>query len=339
MISKSHKVFFIRPKFKPIFLILSASLLFFGCGENPTLQLGDKENIQDKSKPTIVVTTTQLRDLVQRITRDRFSITSLMGPGVDPHLYKATSKDILALSKADLVVYHGMDLEGRLSDALAHGTSKGIRTFNATFTLPASSIIFPDEKNSEETHADPHVWFDPKIWSFIVGEFVSTITEFDPDGKTFFENNAQLFQEEIRAIEAWAKMEIQKIPETQRTLITSHDAFQYLGRTFGLNVIALQGISTTSEAGLGDRANLVDLIREHQIPAIFIESSVNPGAIEEIAKECDVVVGGELFSDALGSGTESAKGPSGTQYLADTWEGMMVHNINTIVSALAKESK
>ena len=339
MIFNSHKNYLFSPKYKALFYIPWVIFLIFGCGENQDSELRVEENYQNEPKTKVVVTTTQLRDLVQFITKDRFSITSLMGPGVDPHIYKATSKDILALSKADLVIFHGMDLEGRLSDALTYGKKNGILTFSATSTISHDSLIFPDEPISDETHADPHVWFDPKIWSFMVSEFTTYISEFDPERKTFFKRNALRLQQEIDAIENWAMREIKKIPENQRTLVTSHDAFQYLGRAFGLKVVGLQGISTTSEAGLGDRANLVDLIRKQNIPAIFIESSVNPGAIEEIAKECEVVVGGKLFSDALGSGEELVQGPNGNQYYTDTWAGMMVHNINTIVSALTKEKK
>lgn len=293
----------------------------------------------NNTKPRIVVTTTHLYDLAKRITGDHFSITPLMGQGVDPHLYKPTSRDILALSKADLVIYHGMMLEGRLSEVLAHGKENGISVFNATSCLSDQQIIFPKKNNYKTLHPDPHVWFDPKIWAFIVNEFTTMITEFAPSGQVVFKENAELFLKEIKKIELWSLEEIKKIPIEHRTIVTSHDAFQYLGRSMGLEVVALQGVSTTSEAGLGDRVNLVDLIRKYKIPAIFIESSVNPAAIEEIAKECNVIVGGELFSDALGSQHEFTTGPNGTQYQTNTWEGMMVHNINTIVKALTRKIK
>ena len=337
MILNNHNNSFLRPKF--IFLISAyASIVFlFGCGG---VSKDEAEDFGDPSTDTrggIVVTTTHLYDLATRITNGRFSITPLMGPGVDPHIYKPSSRDILALSKASLVIYHGMMLEGRLSEALAHGKQKGISIYNATSSLADTQIISTNKNNSSQLHPDPHVWFDPKIWAFIVKEFTNKITEYAPSEKEVFKKNAKVFLEEIKKIEQWGLNEIKKIPSEQRTIVTSHDAFQYFGRSMGLKVVALQGISTTAEAGLGDRANLVDLIRKYKIPAIFIESSVNPSAIEEIAKECNVVVGGELFSDALGSKEEFAIGPNGTQYRANTWEGMMVHNINTIVKALSRK--
>jgi ABC-type Zn uptake system ZnuABC Zn-binding protein ZnuA len=130
---------------------------------------------------------------------------------------------------------------------------------------------------------------------------------------------------------------MKNIPQSNKKLVTSHDAFQYFGRAMGLEVIALQGVSTTTEAGLGDRASLVDLIKQQNIPAIFIETSVNPGAIEEIAKECGVTVGGELFSDALGPKNHSSIGPNNKLFKANTWSGMMVHNVSTIVKALSQK--
>jgi ABC-type Zn uptake system ZnuABC Zn-binding protein ZnuA len=130
---------------------------------------------------------------------------------------------------------------------------------------------------------------------------------------------------------------MENIPPSQKKLVTSHDAFQYFGRAMGLEVVALQGVSTTTEAGLGDRASLVDLIKQQNIPAIFIETSVNPGAIEEIAKECGVTVGGELFSDALGTKDHSSIGPNNKLFKANTWSGMMVHNVSTIVEALSQK--
>ncbi|MDA8774366.1 zinc ABC transporter substrate-binding protein [Opitutales bacterium] len=303
---------------------------------------GPKEDLNviaiDNEKTNIVVTTTHIRDLVQKITGNRFRIHSLMGPGVDPHIYKPTSRDILAITKADIVVFHGMMLEGKLSEVLSSGEKKGIFTFNATAGLPNEQIIFPDQGDGNIQYPDPHVWFDPKIWSTVAREFTKMISDFDPAGKNFYKKNLKLFTDEILLIENWATAQMKNIPQSNKKLVTSHDAFQYFGRAMGLEVIALQGVSTTTEAGLGDRASLVDLIKQQNIPAIFIESSVNPGAIEEIAKECKVTVGGELFSDALGSKDHSSVGPGGRLFTANTWSGMMVHNVSTIVKALRQKT-
>lgn len=294
------------------------------------------ENKTQKRK--LVVTTTHIRDLVERITANRFDIIPLMGPGVDPHIYKPTSRDILALSKADLVIFHGLKFEGRLSDALSKQKNSDIRTYALTTNLPSAQIIFSGGKENE-LHADPHIWFDPKIWTRVADEFTKVISKFDPSGKEIFYQNLLAFNREISEVESWAITQINRIPKSQRKLITSHDAFQYFGRAMGISVLALQGLSTSTEAGLGDRANLVDLINEQKISAVFIESSVNPDAINEIAKECNVIVGGELFSDSLGPNDHFSIGPNGQSFPTDTWSGMMIHNINTIVGALIAENE
>lgn len=315
--------------------VLACLLVTISCDQRAT----DNQDSFDNEKSHIVVTTTHMRDLVEKITGNRFRITALMGPGVDPHIYKPTSKDILALSKADIVIFHGMMLEGRLTEALANGKKRGILTFDATAALPNDQIIFPGEHTEDNKHPDPHVWFDPKIWSSVAKEFTQMISHFDPAEKNLYATNLQSFTDEILLIENWALEQMDSIPKSQKKLITSHDAFQYFGRAMGLEVVALQGVSTTTEAGLGDRANLVDLIKAQNIPAIFVESSVNPDAIKEIASECKVTIGGELFSDALGSKEHSSVGPQGRIFPANTWSGMMVHNITTIVKALSENPK
>ena len=312
--------------FIPLLLLIAGS-----CGENS--ESVDHSLSSENQKQRIVVTTTQIRDLVKRITANRFDITAMMGPGVDPHTYKPTSRDILALSKADVIVFHGMMLEGRLSDILANLKKRGIRIHELTSTLTKKQVIFSD-KDQMEGHPDPHIWFNPTNWSFVASEFTNMISEFDPEGKETYEKNLLTFTKEISEVKNWAITQINKIPKSQRKLVTSHDAFQYFGKSFGMSVVALQGISTTTEAGLGDRANLVDLIKRQKIKAIFIESSVNPDAINEVANECNVQVGGKLFSDALGAKNRYATGPEGKSFSTDTWSGMMIHNVNTIVNAL-----
>ena len=310
------------------FCILTFTLISSSCGSK-------ESGAQNEEKSTIVVTTTQLKDLVSKITKSRFNIISLMKPGIDPHTYKPTSRDILALTKADLVIYHGMMLEGRLSELLEKAEQQGIQTYNATSSLKSPRIIFHgDIKNNSQP--DPHVWFDPEIWTTVAENFTKMICLFDPEGKSGYINNLLSFTREIEGVQKWTIKKISTIPTSKRTLVTSHDAYSYFGRSFGLEVVALQGISTLLESGLGDRAKVVDLIKEQNIPAVFIESSVNPKALNEIAKECGVSVGGELFSDALGTEATLSVGPEGNSYTANTWTGMMVHNVNTIVNSLSK---
>ena len=310
------------------FCILTFTLISSSCGSK-------ESDVLNEEKSTIVVTTTQLKDLVSKITKSRVNIVSRMKPGIDPHTYKPTSRDILALTKADLVIYHGMMLEGRLSELLEKAEQQGIQTYNATSSLKSARIIFHGDikKNPQP---DPHVWFDPEIWTTVAENFTKMICLFDPKGKSGYINNLLSFTREIEEVQKWTIKKISTIPTGKRTLVTSHDAYSYFGRSFGLEVVALQGISTLLESGLGDRAKVVDLIKEQNIPAVFIESSVNPKALNEIAKECGVSVGGELFSDALGTEATLSVGPEGNSYSANTWTGMMVHNVNTIVNSLGK---
>ena len=228
-----------------------------------------------------------------------------------------------------------MMLEGRLSELLQKAEQQGIQTYNATSSLKSPRIIFHGDikKNPQP---DPHVWFDPEIWTTVAENFTKMICLFDPEGKSGYINNLLSFTREIQEVQKWTIKKISTIPISKRTLVTSHDAFSYFGRSFGFEVVALQGISTLLESGLGDRAKVVDLIKEQNIPAVFIESSVNPKALNEIAKECGISVGGKLFSDALGTDATLSVGPEGNSYSANTWTGMMVHNVNTIVNSLGK---
>jgi len=303
-------------------------LAIVGCAEKP---------VNESELPLLVVTTTHLSDLVDSLAGKHVNVISLMGPGVVPHLYKPTSRDLNALAKADLIVFHGLMLEGRLGHALEQADKKGIPSIAATSEIPKSLILSSNGDGAGDGHEDPHVWFSPKIWSLCVNTLMNKLIELAPESELEIRENARLLLRDIEEIKIWSLTRIEQIPQGRRKLVTSHDAFGYLGRELGLEVIGLQGMSTNVEAGLADRANLVDFIKRQNIPAIFVETSVNPAAMHEIAKESGVVIGGELFSDALGSPGESAIGPNGKSFDLDSWGGMMVYNISTIVEALAKQ--
>jgi len=309
---------------------LCASMLMLltgSCSDKP-----DKEN----QLPTIVVTTSHLSDLVHSLAGKRVQVISLMGPGVDPHLYKPTSRDLSSIVKADLIVYHGMMLEGRMGHALEQADKKGIPSLAATSEIP-HALVLTDADEGNDGHADPHVWFSPQIWSVCVNTLMNKLIELDPESEPEIKKNAEALLIVIEEIKNWSLEQVTRIPKGRRKLVTSHDAFRYLGKDLGLEVIGLQGMSTNVEAGLADRANLVDFIKKQNVPAIFVESSVNPASMHEIAKESGVFIGGELFSDALGSPGESVVGPNGQKFPLNTWGGMMVHNITTIVDALGKQ--
>ena len=297
----------------------------------------DKPSMENEV-PVVVVTTTHLSDLVHSLAGKQVKVISLMGPGVDPHLYKPTSRDLSSLAKADLIVFHGLLLEGRMAQALEQADRRGITTVAATSEIPKAQLL-RDGEESEDGHTDPHVWFSPEIWSICVHTVMKKLIELDPESEAEIRKNARELLEEIEEIKIWSLEQVTGIPQGSRKLVTSHDAFRYFGKDLGLEVIGLQGMSTSVEAGLADRANLVDFIKQQNIPAIFVESSVNPAAMNEIAKESGVFIGGELFSDALGPPGESAIGPAGKSFKLNSWGGMMVHNVSTIAKALGSRNQ
>ena len=322
----THTKNFFPPSFFGWKISCAIAMLSIGsCADKP---------VNESELPLVVVTTTHLSDLVDSLAGKHVKVISLMGPGVDPHLYKPTSRDLSSLAKADLIVFHGLMLEGRMGQALEQAEQKGISSISATSEIPKPLLLSSDEKGG---HEDPHVWFSPKVWSICVNTLTDKLIELEPEAESEIRENARILLREIEEIKNWSLEQVEQIPHERRKLVTSHDAFRYLGRDLGLEVIGLQGMSTNVEAGLADRANLVDFIKKQNIPAIFVETSVNPAAMHEIAKESGVVIGGVLFSDALGSPGESAIGPDGKSFELDSWGGMMVHNVSTIVEALAKQ--
>ena len=295
-------------------------LFFAGCGA------GDSDG-----KLVVVSTTTHVTDIVKFVAGDRLDVIALMGPGVDPHLYKPSAGDAATLAKADLIFFSGLMLEGRMADVFAKVSRRGTKAYAVTENVSEKSLLEPEEF---EGHWDPHVWFDPAIWSKCVDVVSDALTENDPEGKAGYTERAEALKAEYLAVTHWAQARLSGLPEGSRYLVTSHDAFNYFGRAFGLEVLAVQGISTATEAGLADRVAMVDFVKKHGVKAIFVESSVNPAIIEGIAKEAGVMIGGELFSDAMGQPGRLEKGPDGEQYDIGTWVGMMKHNVNVIVEGL-----
>jgi len=250
---------------------------------------------------------------------------------VDPHLYKPSAGDAATLAKADLILYNGLMLEGRMADVFAKVSRRGTKTYAVTETVSEELLLEPKEF---EGHWDPHVWFDPEIWSECIEVVRDALSENDPAGKAGYAERAETLKTQYLAVTHWAQSRISELPEESRYLVTSHDAFNYFGRAFGMKVLAVQGVSTATEAGLADRVAMVDFVKEHDVKAIFVESSVNPAIIKGIAKEAGVRIGGELFSDAMGQPGRLEQGPDGEQYDIGTWVGMMKHNVNAIVEGL-----
>jgi manganese/zinc/iron transport system substrate-binding protein len=277
-------------------------------------------------RPIRVVTTIgMITDIVQVVGGERVQVTGLMGPGVDPHLYKASEGDVIRMAEADLVFYNGLHLEAKLAEVLEKMEGR-IKTVAVTDDIDRSALLAPPEF---EGAYDPHVWFDVTLWIKAVEQVRDTLIEMDPEHADLYHANAENYLTELNELHDYLKAQAERVPREQRVLITAHDAFNYFGRAYDFEVRGLQGISTASEAGTADVQALAEFIAERKIPAVFVESSVSPRTIEAVqaavrAKGFQVEIGGELFSDAMGNpGT-----PEGT------YTGMVRHNIDTIVSSL-----
>ncbi len=269
-------------------------------------------------------------DLVKEVGGDRVKVVGLMGPGVDPHLYKPASGDVVKLQRAKVIFYSGLMLEGRMTDLFFRMSRTGKLVYAVTESIPEKDRLEPPEFSG---HWDPHVWGDPILWSRCVITVVDGLSKADPAGAAEYAKRGKLVVASYEAMRTWALERVSQVPKTQRILVTSHDAFNYFGKAFGFQVVAVQGLSTVSEAGLADIAKTVDFIKQKKIKAIFVESSVNPAAIERVSKDAGVRIGGELFSDACGKVGDIHEA-HGEKYDVGTFIGMLKHNINTVVDAL-----
>jgi manganese/zinc/iron transport system substrate-binding protein len=305
------------------FFAVLLAMLLSGCQKATDL---DPTFNSDAAQPIKVLATVgMVANLVTQIGGEHTSVSQLMGPGVDPHLYKATRDDMQQIMSADIVFSSGLMLEGRLEDTLNKVGQKR-PVFAITSQLPAEMLLSPDGAGG---HPDPHVWMDVAAWGSCVDVIVGALSEHDATHADAFKANAIPLRAQLRALHEYGLTSIASIPPSNRILVTSHDAFSYFGRAYGLEVIGVQGLSTESEAGLQRINELVDLLVERKVAAVFVESSVpqkNILALIDGAKSRghDVKVGGELFSDAMGA-EGSYEG---------TYVGMLDHNITTVARAL-----
>jgi manganese/zinc/iron transport system substrate-binding protein len=282
------------------------------------------------AKLNVVTTTTMVTDMVKEIGGDRVKVVGLMGPGVDPHLYKPASGDVVKLQRAKIIFYSGLMLEGRMTDLFFRMARAGKLVYAVTESIPEKDRLEPPEFAG---HWDPHVWGDPILWSNCIVTVVDGLSKADPAGAAGYAKRGQAVVASYKAMRAWALKRIAAVPGEQRILVTSHDAFNYFGQSFGFQVVAVQGLSTVTEAGLADIVKMVDFIKQKKIKAIFVESSVNPAAIERVSKDAGVKIGGELFSDACGALGDMHEA-HGEKYDVGTYIGMLKHNVNTVVDAL-----
>ncbi|MEN9573695.1 MAG: hypothetical protein RL514_1550 [Verrucomicrobiota bacterium] len=308
------------------FLLRSALLLAAAAMPTLSLLITTPSAFAAERKIRVTTTTSMVTDLVQQVGGDRVEVAGLMGAGVDPHLYKATASDVTKLQQAEVIFYSGLVLEGKMTDIFTKLARSKKFVYPVTEGVPEKKLLEPPEF---EGHFDPHVWFDVELWSLSAQTVVKGLSEFSPKDKAHFEQRGKEVATRLRTLHEWSVKKTAELPKERRILVTSHDAYNYFGRAYGFQVVGLQGVSTVSEAGLADMAKLVDFIKQKRVKAIFVESSVSPATIQRIAKDAGVKVGGELFSDAMGTPGQMEHG-----YDLGTYEGMIKHNLTTIVGAL-----
>lgn len=285
-----------------------------------------RDAIDSEGRLNIVTTTAILRDLIECVGGDAVSVTGLMGPGIDPHLYQASAGDVLKMQNADVVVYNGLHLESKMADVFSSLEGVGKAVICAGEGIDKSELL---ARGENQDAYDPHIWFDVSLWKLAAEHVAAGLITADPLNETTYKENLNSYIAELDELDAYIKERVLEIPEQQRVLITAHDAFKYFGAAYGFEVRGLQGISTNSEAGTSDVSNLAKHIAENRIKAIFTESSVPVKNIQALksaveARGFAVTIGGELYSDSLGDENSGH----------DTYILTFKANIDTIVEAL-----
>lgn len=302
---------------------LAIAIMLAGCASNK-----ETKGAASEGKLNVVTTIGQIAEPISVIGGDRVSVQSLMGPGVDPHLYNATQGDIGKLEQGDVIFYSGLHLEANMLKVFEEiGKTRPVLAISES--IPADQLL-----KDEGGAIDPHVWFDIDLWKQSLTAATEELKKAAPEDADYFEANKEAYFKKLDELKADAKSKLSQIPKEKRVLITAHDAFGYFGRMHDIEVVGLQGLSTEDEVGLSDIDDTVKLLVEYQVPAVFVESSINPASINAViegAKQqgLDVKIGGELYSDAMGD----AGTPEGT-YL-----GMYAHNVETIYQALSAEGE
>jgi manganese/zinc/iron transport system substrate-binding protein len=311
------------PRTLYLFLLILGLLSLSGCNQ---FAMADA----DISERTVnaVTTTGMITDMVENVGGDRVQVTGLMGPGVDPHLYKATAGNVTTLMNADIIFYNGLHLEAQLGEVLEEMQARTV-TVAVAEGIDESLLLSPPEF---EGAYDPHVWMDVTLWMEAVVSVRDSLAQLDPVHAQVYQANADKYLAELEELHQYVHDQAARLPADQRVLITAHDAFNYFGRAYGFEVRGLQGISTVAEPSTADVQDLAAFIVERRIPALFVETSVPVRTIEAVraavqAQGFDVSLGGELFSDAMGD-PETPEG---------TYIGMIRHNIDTMVGSLSSE--
>lgn len=276
----------------------------------------------------VVCTTGQVADMVRNIGGGHVDVVSLMGPGVDPHLYRPVPSDIANLNSADAIFYNGLHLEGRMTEVLER-LARRRPTIAVTQELVDSRDPRLRQPREFEGYYDPHVWHDPTIWSDCTTFVANRLSDFDPTHRDDYLRNAEVYKQSLANLDRYCRDELNKIPESRRVLVSAHDAFGYFCNTYGLQPMPLGGISTEEEVAIGRMDEVIDFLVEHDIKAVFVESAVAPRIVKALIEPCherghEVVIGGELYADCLGPSDSGA----------NTYAGMIKANVDTIVEAL-----
>ncbi|MDA7502170.1 zinc ABC transporter substrate-binding protein [Chitinophagales bacterium] len=313
-----------KTRILPAFLIM-ALMIIMSC---QTEKKENTANTKTGGKKQIVATTGMIADMLKHVGGDYIEVESLMGPGVDPHLYKATQGDLRKLRAADAIFYNGLKLEGKMEEIFEKMAAKKM-VEAISKNIPEESLIKIQMEHSDLTQVDPHIWFDIVTWASCLSTVEHALAELIPEGKKEFQKNRSAYANELMDLHKKVELGLARIPQESRKLVTSHDAFSYFARAYNIKVSALQGMSTVTEFGLRDIANLVNEIVDEQVPAIFVESSIDPKNMNAVIEGCrqkgfEVRLGGPLFSDAMG-----AEGTPEGEYV-----GMIEHNLRTIVKGL-----
>jgi manganese/zinc/iron transport system substrate-binding protein len=276
----------------------------------------------------VVATTGMIADAARQVGGDLVEVQGLMGPGVDPHAYRQTRSDIVAMTRADLVLWHGLYLEAQMEEFF-HDLERKRRVVAVAEGLPKDVLRGHDDYDDKY---DPHVWMTPVLWKLVVAEVQKALTETRPEAADTFAANAEAHLADLDRLIAYGAETLARVPENNRALVSAHDAFGYFGRDYGFDVMGIQGISTQSEAGLNRISELVETLVERKISAVFVESSVSDRSVRALIEGAaswghEVSIGGELFSDAMGA--------EGTY--EGTYIGMLDHNFTTVAGALGAE--
>ncbi|MGB8468000.1 MAG: zinc ABC transporter substrate-binding protein [Candidatus Babeliales bacterium] len=276
-------------------------------------------------KITVVCTTSLIADAVQQIAGDAITVHALMGPGVDPHLYRMKEGDVHLLAAANLVLYNGLHLEGKIADVLKQLPHARVVAVAECLPTDALKLVGP-------CVYDPHVWHAVQLWKQVIIRIAEVLSEQDSAHQEWYAQRVAAYAQRLDALDAWVHEQVAHIPASQRILVTAHDAFSYFGAAYGMIVVGLQGISTDADIATKDVQALAEYVVTHKIKAIFVESSIAPRTLEAVqyavtARGWSVTFGGTLYSDALGDAQSGAA----------TYEAMIRHNVNTMVSALAPE--